>query len=175
VARTLAGRGYLVLTYNRRGRCSTILGSCSSGVDDLAEHWKDVVGAYDFVRRTGATAIVLGGASIGAMATFHAVQRRDLPVAGVVWIGGVLDGEYRFDRRGVRRVTVPKLFISARQDSYGGGEAARRMHRWSVAPKELMLVQDLGHGTDLFRAASEDRDEVEQRIVAFVAAATTAR
>lgn len=70
----LADRGYFVLTYNRRGVCPGGELGCSGGHDSLADHWKDVLGALAFLRERVRT-VFLGGASIGAMATFFAVER----------------------------------------------------------------------------------------------------
>ena len=150
LASVLAERGYLVLTYNRRGVCPGGEEGCSSGKDDLPEHWKDVLGALRFVRDVGARTVFTGGASIGAMATFYAAQQPGIDVDGVIWVAGVDIGSgYLFQRADVSGVAGPKLFISARDDSYGGAYSARLMYRWSVPPRELELVRSNLHGTDM--------------------------
>lgn len=89
LARVLAERGYTALTYNRRGVCSRLGRECSGGPDDYAASWKDVVGASDFVRARGVTDVVRIGASIGAMASLHALASRSLEAAAFIEIGGV--------------------------------------------------------------------------------------
>jgi hypothetical protein len=60
-ARTLAGAGYVALTYNRRGVCPRLGDGCSQGSDDLAASWKDIVAAYESVRERGARSVLLIG------------------------------------------------------------------------------------------------------------------
>lgn len=168
VASFLAGRGYLVLTYNRRGVCPGGEEGCSRGEDDLAEHWKDVLGALRFLRHAGARMVFLGGASIGAMATFYAAEQPEVDVDGVIWIAGVDFGSgYMFDRADVSRVSGPKLFVSARSDSYGGAYSARLLYRWAMPPRHLELVRSDRHGTDML-AEDPAGAEVAEMIVEFL-------
>jgi hypothetical protein len=104
VAQTLAGKGYAVLTYNRRGVCP--------------------------------------GGAIGCSRGSH---RYDLD-----WKGSA------------------KLFLSARDDIYGGGNAARGWYRWARPPKRLVLVPGSDHGTDLLRPGNPNRRVVESAIVSFL-------
>ncbi len=112
LARALAGKGYLVLTYDRRGVCPGGMGGCSAGV----------VGAGNFLRRKGARDIVLAGASIGAMASLYAASAgRIEPVALIEFAGINHASGYDFNPRQVARIGGSKLFLSARDDIYGGG------------------------------------------------------
>ncbi len=74
-AATLGRAGHGALTYNRRGVCPGSADGCSQGSDDLAESWRDVVGAYERARGEGATRVVLVGASIGAMSSIEAATQ----------------------------------------------------------------------------------------------------
>jgi len=122
LARALAGKGYLVLTYDRRGVCPGGMGGCSAGSDEYYLDWKDVVGAGNFLRRKGARDIVLAGASIGAMASLYAASAgRIEPVALIEFAGINHASGYDFNPRQVARIGGSKLFLSARDDIYGGG------------------------------------------------------
>lgn len=172
LARLLARNGYRVLTYNRRGVCNSGGGECSSGTDDLAASWRDVVGAARFVRARGATRVVLLGASIGAMSSLYAAARRDLAVAGVIEIGGINDASgYSFRARDLRRIEGAKLFASSRGDVYGGAPAARQWHGWAQPPKELHVLPGDLHGTDLLRPGEPTRPRLERVILDFLAGA----
>jgi fermentation-respiration switch protein FrsA (DUF1100 family) len=164
----LADRRYTVLTYNRRGVCPGGLEGCSRGIDVYGEHWRDVVGAVRYLHARGHATVVLIGASIGAMASFRAAERPALDIDGVVWIAGLDAGPgYLFDRPDVRTVKVPKLFISTEDDLSGGADSARRMFRWSVAPKLLVIVPGREHGTDMITSGTAWPD-VFRTIVRFL-------
>ncbi len=127
LARLLSRKGYLVLTYNRRGICPGGQAGCSRGFDDYESSWKDVVGAVDFVRDRGAEKTVLVGASIGAMAALHAAAEGRIAPDGLVEFGGINHASgYDFDRSQIHRIGGSKLFLSSRTDIYGGGDAAPR-------------------------------------------------
>lgn len=162
-AAMLADHGYRVLTYNRRGVCPGRLRGCSGGVDSLGEHWKDVVGAYEYLRGHGARHVVVGGASIGAMATFYAVQRTDIDPAGVIWIAGVASSsEYTFTGKTVSQLTVPKLLVSGDQDTYGAAEDTARLAKWAAGPKTLLIVHSSWHGTDMLQP---DRPRAVRKLI----------
>lgn len=130
LASFLSQYGYSVLTYNRCGVCPGGDDGCSRGFDEFRNAWMDVIGAVRFLKHEGVDTVFLGGASIGAMATFYAVEQPGVEVAGVIWVAGVdLGSGYAFERTDVSRVTIPKLFISANEDPYGGEASARRLYR----------------------------------------------
>lgn len=169
MAEQLADKGLLVLTYNRRGVCPGGRLGCSRGTDYYEDHWKDVVGASRFLRRRGANRIVLVGASIGAMASLYAAAHGWVSPAGLVELAGINHASgYDFTRGQLRRIPGKKLFISAREDTYGGGDSAREWFRWAREPKELALVAGSDHGTDLLRPGNPEREHVEAVIEDFV-------
>jgi len=164
-ATELASSDRSVLIYNRRGICAAALDLCSEGTDELDESWRDVVAADRQVRRTGATRVVHVGASIGAMATFHAVSLGEVDPDGLVWMGGVLAGEYTFDRSTARRLPrVPSLYVSSMEDIYGGREAARRMYEWTRDPHRLVLLPGMEHGTDFLKLGA--RRSKQEHVIA---------
>jgi pimeloyl-ACP methyl ester carboxylesterase len=176
VARLLAGKGFRVLTYDRRGVCLRNGTGCSEGIDDYATSWKDLVGAARFLRSQGAETTVVAGASFGAMASLYAASKGRIHPAGLIEFAGINNASgYAFDRKDVRRIRGRKLFISARHDVYGGGDAARQWFAWASPPKELELLPGTQHGTDLLQPGNPFRTRVERILVAFVEKAQRAR
>jgi pimeloyl-ACP methyl ester carboxylesterase len=175
LAQLLDGRGYLVLTYDRRGICPGGALGCSRGIDAYPLAWKDVVGADDLLRRQGARRTVLIGASIGAMASLYAAKGHVRPAALVEFAGINNASGYSFSRSDIRRIPGSKLFLSSHRDIYGGAAAARQWFGWASPPKRLELVPGTEHGTDLLRADSPVRKRVEDLISRFVASAAPAR
>jgi predicted alpha/beta hydrolase len=150
LARALAEGGYTTLTYNRRGVCTGPGRECSGGPDDYATSWKDVVGAADFVRARGARDVVLIGASIGAMASLHALATGSVEAAALIELGGVNhESGYDFSRAELEALEGDKLFVSSAGDTYGGADAAREWHGWAREPKQLAILPGSAHGTDM--------------------------
>ena len=169
LADRLAEKGFLVLTYNRRGVCPGGRLGCSRGMDYYEDHWKDVVGASRFLRDRTAGRIVLVGASIGAMASLYVAAHGWVSPTGLIEFAGINHASgYDFTRAQVRRVPGRKLFLSARDDVYGGGDSAREWFRWAREPKELVLVPGSDHGTDLLRPGGPQREHVEAVIERFL-------
>ncbi len=172
LARKLARRGYLVLTYNRRGVCPRGGAGCSTGVDEYAESWRDIVGAVAFVRSRHARRIVVAGASIGAMAALYAAAHAQVEPDGLIEFAGINHASgYDFTQREIRRIRGRKLFLSARADIYGGADSAREWYGWAAGPKRLLLVPGSDHGTDLLQSRNPQRRRIESAITAFVAQA----
>ena len=168
-ARELAADGYWALTYNRRGVCWDAADGCSRGVDDLAQSWKDVVGAYRYARGHGADRVVLVGASVGAMSSLFAAAHMKLDIDGLVEVGGINNASgYAFTTRDLARIDGAKLFVSSAGDIYGGADAARQWHRWARPPKQLVILKGSEHGTDMLRAGSATRARLLSLIREFV-------
>jgi pimeloyl-ACP methyl ester carboxylesterase len=169
VARRLAREGYLALTYDRRGVCPRGGDGCSAGVDDYETSWKDVVGAYRFVRARGAQRVVFAGASIGAMASVYAAALEPVRVAGLVEIGGINHASgYDFNKAQLARIEGAKLFVSSRGDVYGGADAAREWHRWATPPKRLEILPGSEHGTDMLRPSQKTAGPLTDLLLSFV-------
>jgi dienelactone hydrolase len=151
----LANRGFQALTYQRRPTYGGI--------------WKDVLGAARFLRRHGAMRIIVGGASIGAMASLRAAEEPTAALNGVIWLAGVLLGSgYYFRRGNVATVACPLLIISGDADTYGAGTDARRLHQWVTAPKQLLILDSFRHGTDIFQERGTNSRELTQAMLRFV-------
>jgi pimeloyl-ACP methyl ester carboxylesterase len=162
LAKALAARGYLVLTYNRRG-----IGP-SKGFDSYSESWRDVVGADRFVRSRGARRVILIGASIGAMSSLYAAARGAVAPAGLAEIAGIEGGAYSYRRRDVHRIPGLKLFVSSRDDIYGGAPAARHWYRWASPPKRLVLLPGDEHGTDMLAPIQPTAKRLREVLIGFV-------
>jgi pimeloyl-ACP methyl ester carboxylesterase len=169
LARLLTGKGFLVLTYDRRGVCLRGGTGCSKGFDSYESSWRDIVGAVAFLRGKGAKKMVVAGASIGAMASLYAASEHHIRPAGLIEFAGINHASgYGFHRAQIHRIPGMKLFLSARRDVYGGAQAAREWFGWASPPKRLELVPGSDHGTDLLKPGNPLRRRVERLVVGFV-------
>jgi pimeloyl-ACP methyl ester carboxylesterase len=161
IAQDLAGRGYLVLTYDFRGY------GTSQGPKDVSKIDHDLRAAVAFVRAQGAAKLVLVGASMGGMATAK-VAAVEKPAAVIImsapqsFMGlAVSDDE-------VKAIAAPKLFIGSEQD----GATSTTLHMADVAsePKDKHVYPGSGHGTYIFD--SEYGADLTQRIIQFIETTT---
>jgi pimeloyl-ACP methyl ester carboxylesterase len=166
----LVAKGFTVLTYNRRGVCSGD-GECSGSASGYGSAWKDVVGAVAFAKAHGATRVIVGGASIGAMASLYAVLQEHLDVAGLMWIAGLVnESGYSFDAGQVAGLTVPILIVSAIDDRGGAGPDAQTLYGWAPQPKTLVMIPGRWHGTEVWTAGDAAAQQTfEDAILEFVA------
>jgi pimeloyl-ACP methyl ester carboxylesterase len=162
IAQDLAGRGYLVLTYDFRGYGK------SQGAKDVSKIDHDLRAAVAFVRAQGATRLVLVGASMGGMATAK-VAAVEKPAAVIIMsapqsFAGLTVGDDE-----VKAIAAPKLFIGSEQD----GATSTTLHMFDVAPapKDKHIYPGSGHGTYIFD--TEYGADLTQRIIQFIE--TTAR
>jgi pimeloyl-ACP methyl ester carboxylesterase len=168
----LAKRGYMALAYNRRGVCTTPGRECSEGPDDFASSWNDVVGAADHLRARGANEVVLVGASVGAMASLHALTKEGLEASAFIEIGGVNhESGYSFSRCDLQVLEGHKLFVSSIDDMYDAADAAREWHRWAKEPKQLELLRGYEHGTDMLIAGQPTVRPLTELMLRFFARA----
>jgi dienelactone hydrolase len=174
MAKALADRGYLVLTYNYAGVCPRGPAGCSTGVTSLEAPAPNLMGAIRFLESRGARRLVLAGASMGAMASLKVAARPGVDVSAVISLSGVrlLQGPYELGRAVIRRIDEPKLFLAGQFD----GEAAQAAGQWLAWAKPVKSgkILDTGlHGTDMINLASgEDADMpgiVKRTVIAFLA------
>lgn len=152
-AEALSGSGVRVLIFNRRGVCTPVAGSdsvCSEGDGGLPESWQDVVGAVDYLRSTGARTVVVGGASLGAMASLSAATRDLAGIDALVWFAGILNGVYSFTEQSVQSVDIPAFVASTTGDTVGAAGDAQTLAGWLAGPTDLVLLPGTYHGTDIF-------------------------
>jgi dienelactone hydrolase len=169
MARVLARKGFLVLTFNRRGNCPKHGDGCSRGFDSYENSWRDVVGAVRFLRAKGVRRTVVAGASIGAMSSVYAASEGKIRPAALIEFAGIDNASgYSFDRAQIHRIPGLKVFLSARDDEYGGGLAARQWFGWASQPKRLALVPGSDHGTDLLKPENPLHERVQRLITGFI-------
>jgi predicted alpha/beta-hydrolase family hydrolase len=152
LAEELVAEGYRVVTFNHN----------ASAV------WVQVLAATDYLREQGATTVVAGGASLGAMASLRAAQEPGSGLHGVIWIAGVqLGSGYAFREEDVGAVACPILFASGTGDEHGAAEDAERMSAWAPSA-ELVLVESDLHGTDILLEGGPAADTLRAAILGFL-------
>jgi pimeloyl-ACP methyl ester carboxylesterase len=160
-AALLADRGYLVLTYDRRGVCPGGELGCSGGrASDSG--WEDLAYAVDLLRERGASRVVVGGASLGAMESMYALSQ-GLDADGLIWLSGVDLYAGVPVTELVRAVHVPKLLAAGEFD--GDAVALPAVERVAPPPTEVVVLDTGEHGTDILEfgdpaAADEFRRSV---------------
>jgi dienelactone hydrolase len=127
-----------------------------------------VLGAVAYLRDNGAERVVVGGASIGAMASLYAAEQSESNLDGVIWLAGILRGEYIFEQADVAAIGCPILIMSGDQDRYGAADDARQLQGWATAPNQLLIVESELHGTDILQEGGPHADELMQAMVSFV-------
>ncbi len=150
-ARLLAERGFTALALDFRGRGK------SEGYMWQAQLVRDVRAAAEFLQDRGFERIVCMGASMGGTSCLKLALEEDL--AGLVVIASPMSLGYptNVSRADFPSLTMPKLFVCAEDDRYGGlAEAATEMYELSPEPKEIRLFSGMAHGTELFDTAYGD-------------------
>jgi pimeloyl-ACP methyl ester carboxylesterase len=149
-ARLAAGHRFTVLTFDFRGHGRT---------EGSPDQWRlifDLRAAIEFLQSRGSERIVCMGASQGGTACLRAAVETDL--AGLVVIASpmTLGPPTRVVPDELARLTVPKLFICARDDPFGVADEIRQMYDLSPEPKRIKLFSGTVHGTSLFNTRHGD-------------------
>jgi pimeloyl-ACP methyl ester carboxylesterase len=138
LAHRLAGRGLEVALY-----------------DYVTSPRADLGRAITYVRRHGATAVTLVGASEGAKTSIVEGAAVTPPVQAVVSLSaedalqGVAVAPY------AAKLKVPTLLLTAAQDAYGSTSATKGYYRTAATrTKRLVVVPGTAHGTALLNSAS---------------------
>jgi alpha/beta hydrolase fold len=166
-AALLADQGYAVLTYDRRGVCPGGDLGCSDG-NASDSGWQDLAYAVDLLREHGASRVVVGGASLGAMESMYALSR-GLDADGLIWLSGVdLYGGVPVTRQ-VRSVHVPKLLSAGEFDS-DAAELRPAVERAAPPPTQVVLLDTGEHGTDILEFGDPAvADELRRSVLDFLA------
>ena len=166
-AALLADQGYAVLTYDRRGVCPGGDLGCSDG-NASDSGWQDLAYAVDLLREHGASRVVVGGASLGAMESMYALSR-GLDADGLIWLSGVdLYGGVPVTRQ-VRAVRVPKLLSAGEFDS-DAAELRPAVERAAPPPTQVVLLDTGEHGTDILEFGDPAvADEFRQAVLDLLA------
>jgi pimeloyl-ACP methyl ester carboxylesterase len=151
----LASHGYRVLAFDFRGYCPGGKGDCSAGQRDAMKFPLDCAAAVAYLRSSGATTVIVLGASLGGHACLYAASIRGAEFDGVVSLSApqyAEGGGPDLTAAVLRRVQAPKLFMAGTLDSKYAADA-RSMYRASREPRQLALLPSPGHGTDLLTLA----------------------
>lgn len=149
-ARTIAGRGFLALTFNFRGY------GLSEGTKDPSRADLDLEGAVEKAKAMGATRILLVGASMGGTAALVVGSR--MVLAGIVAVSAPAEFRGLDASAAVRTLKAPVLFIAGERDPNGAADAARMLARAAPEPKEAAIVEDASaHGTELLEGETARR------------------
>ena len=156
-ARTLARKGFRVMAFDFR----------TYGISDIPElqtnarrYDLDVIAAVKLLRKRGARSVVLAGGSLGAGAVVVVAAQMQPPVQGVISLSAPLQ-VWDFDiSEAARQLQVPVLFVAAEDDGEFPNDA-RSLYGESSAPgKQLLVVPQGGHGTNLVRGVPAVRNAV---------------
>jgi alpha-beta hydrolase superfamily lysophospholipase len=141
---TLARRGYLVLAFDHRG-------FGASGLGQDTRYDLDAVAAAEELRRNGAAAIVLIGASLGALAVVAAAPQLRPQPDGVISLSGADEFAGVDALSALPDLRSPLLLIASENDLMFHA-AARRLYRAAGSKeKALRILPGFDHGTDLLR------------------------
>ena len=148
-AQRLAQAGYLVLTFDFRGYGE------SAGTKQIGLIDRDVMAAIVQIRKEGAAAVVLAGASMGGTASLIAGDRAQalssIRLAGIATLSAPVEFQGLSASAAVPDIVVPLLFIAAENDA--GAAAARQLEQLSAGKGELQILPGKDHGTDLLAGA----------------------
>jgi alpha/beta superfamily hydrolase len=158
IVQRLAQRGYLALAYDFRGNGD------SAGQFDASKLDVDLRAAITFVRKLGATKIILLGSSMGGTATLKVAASQQ--VAAVITLSAPQEFGVNVSDAEVKAIRAPKLFVNSKDDGF----ASDTMHMYAVAkpPKEIQMYPGSAHGTSIFDVGSENGTDLTQRILNFV-------
>ena len=159
----LADRGYAVLTYSFRYPWRTN----SFSRRDATGTVPDLLGAVAFVRRSGATHLVLVGASLGGI-TVGKVAATAGAEAVIILSAGQDLARYGLgvSARELAALTMPKLFVASEEDTITGLALTRSFYERAPQPKELKTYPGGVHGVHLFDTG--DGDDLRRRVLDFV-------
>jgi pimeloyl-ACP methyl ester carboxylesterase len=186
----LRDQGYGVMTFDFSGFCD--IGGCSEGPLQLAENWRDVAVAVEYLRSRGSEQIFIIAASMGGLAAFRAADEADLDFAGIVSLstpqfpsryynGEPPENDVTPER--LQRIEAPKLFIAGADDVQLPREApmkagidsvrfaddAQSMFDAAPEPKQIELVDSALHSSELVTIADPKIvQRARQIIVAFI-------
>lgn len=156
-AEQVAAAGHTAFAFNNRGYGS------SDGDRNDPRVGTDGAAALELARSRGAAKIFYFGASMNGAAALLLAAQEDL--AGIATLSGVPQFGDADGLAVITEIAEPKLFIAARDDSGAVGDAEDFFDR-SSEPRELLVFEVGGHGTDMFGENGEVLTETLLRFIA---------
>jgi alpha-beta hydrolase superfamily lysophospholipase len=161
-AQLTAAQGLIALTYQWRG-CEEFRLVNESQNRNFVD---DARGAINFVHEQGAEKIILVGASLGGLASAKlAIEAQASGIAVVASPPGISNWGFEIDSVDLA-TDIPKLFITAENDTVVPARATRQLYDLAAEPKEWQIYPGFEHGTDLFE--TESGEEMQRRILEFI-------
>ena len=160
----LAAKGYHVLAIDLRTYGESQRGPSTSGGRRFD---RDVVAAARELRKLGARAVVLVGASMGGGVVAAAAPQVQPPPAGVVSLSGVASWPGFDPLAGVQQSQAPLLLVAGSQDDPEFAKDAQQLFDASAAPdKDIRIVDSPDHGVEFVRYDPGVRTLVEDWLAA---------
>ena len=148
-------------------------GAAVAGVAAVTAALLPLRGAINFMRQKGAEQIILAGASLGGVASAKLAVETS-PNALIIVASPREIEDWGFEiRPGDVKIDMPKLFITAENDSVVPASKTRELFDLVAEPKEWQTYPGSAHGTDLFE--TENKEELQQRILNFILSVTSIR
>lgn len=164
MAQLAAQHGMTALTYQWRA-CK---GAGSVQETELQKFVDDLRGAILYMREQGARKIILAGASLGGVASAKLAVATS-PNALIIVASPREIEDWGFEiGLGDVNIDMPKLFITAENDSVVPVDKTRELFDLVAEPKEWQTYPGTAHGTDLFQ--TESGKAMEKRILEFILA-----
>ena len=163
LAQLTAARGLMTLTYPWR-ECGPA--GPKNEEQLVANFVNDARGAINFVRNQGAENVILAGASLGGIAS--AKLANESKANGLIIMASppkIPNHDFTIEASDLD-VSIPKLFITAENDSVVPAAETRKMYEMAAEPKEWQTYPGTSHGTDLFN--TKNGKEVQDRILDFI-------
>lgn len=159
----LADAGYRVLAYDFAGNGV----SASPPDDDTMD--ANVLAAAAFLRKEGATSIVLMGASMGATASIVAGSAASPKVAGVISLSGPSTWNEENALDAAKQLSVPVLYIAGANDDPQFAVAARKMYDATPGTAKTLVIADSDrHGALLLSKDAPDAAKVRADVTDFL-------
>jgi pimeloyl-ACP methyl ester carboxylesterase len=141
LARKLAARGYLAMTFDFRGYGE------SGGEKVISQIDRDLEGAYRFLK-PGAEKIFLAGASMGGTAAIRVAAAN--PTAGLISLSAPAAFRGLDAREAIGKIEAPCLFVAAEGDGYAAAAAKEFNKAAKSEDRILLILPGTEHGTRLF-------------------------
>ena len=159
-ARRLAGRGYLVISFDFRGYGD----SQQRGGPAANRLSADVTAAAKAARARGARKVFAVGASMGGTAVIVAGAHTRPPLSGVISLSGPAYFAAMSAIDVAPKLTVPILYVAGRLDEDFALDAQRLYDATASRDKAVHILPGGSHGVELVRFDAQARGLVERFI-----------